>query len=156
MIIKKKDKNHWQIKTQKTIIFFNENLGIGDFKIPGEGEYEVGGVEAEIFDGIYNFYTEGMQVVFVKENKSVFNPQEIKKLGDVDILFLPVAGRNTMDVKSALKLISNIEPEIVIPIYYDDLSKFTQAEGINAKEVEELKLTKADLSSEERQVYILR
>lgn len=156
MIIKKQSENHWQIKTNKTTISFNEATNINDFKITGDGEYEVGGVEAEVFDGIYNFYFENLQVVFIKENKKTFSSSEIKKLGDIDILFLPVAGKNTMDVKSAIKLMSDIEPAIVIPIYYDDLTSFTKEEGVNANEIEELKIGKEDLSSEQRKVYILK
>lgn len=156
MIIKKQSENHWQIKTNKTTISFNEATNINDFKITGDGEYEVGGVEAEVFDGIYNFYFENLQVVFIKENKKSFSSSEIKKLGDIDILFLPVAGKNTMDVKSAIKLMSDIEPAIVIPIYYDDLTSFTKEEGVNANEIEELKIGKEDLSSEQRKVYILK
>ncbi len=156
MIIKKQSDKHWIIKTQKTKIVFNETSLIDDFEIPGDGEYEVGGVQAEVFNGIYTFYVEGMQIVFIKHDKKQFSQTEVKKLGDINILFLPVAGKDTMDTKSALKLISDIEPEIVIPIYYDDLSSFTKEEGINAKEVGELKINKEDLSSENRQVYILK
>lgn len=156
MNIKKQSEKHWNIKTQKTSIDFNEVASINEFTIPGDGEYEVGGVQAEVFDGIFIFFIEGMQVVYIKKDKKEFSSSEIKKLGDIDVLFVPVAGKDTMDTKKALKLLSDIEPEVVIPIHYDDLSEFTKGEGINAKEVDSLKLSKSDLSSEDRQVYILK
>lgn len=156
MNIKKLADNHWNIKTQKASIDFNENTSINDFVVPGDGEYEVGGIQVEVFSGIYIFYVEGIQVVYIRKDKKEFSSSEIKKLGDIDVLFVPVAGKDTMDTKKALKLISDIEPEVVIPIHSDDLSSFTKEEGINAKEVDILKLNKNDLSSEDRQVYILK
>lgn len=156
MIIKKQSENHWQIKTTKATISFNDSTSINDFTIPGDGEYEVGGVEAELFDGVLSLYLENIQIVFLDHNKKQFTSAEIKKMGEVNILFVPLAGENTMDTKAALKLISDIDPQIVIPVYYKDLSEFTKDEGVNTEEVDELKINKDDLSIEQRKVYILK
>jgi len=156
MIIKKIDKNQWEIKTKLTRIVLDGGASIGEFKIPGSGEYEVDEVEAEVIDGVYNFFTEDLEVVFIKEDKKDFSDEEIKKLSKCNILFLPVAGANTMNVKTALNLISEIEPEIVVPIYYTDLLNFSKSEGSASKELDELKIVKGDLTAEERQIVILK
>jgi hypothetical protein len=156
MNIKKIDDFHWEIKTKNTKVIFNDGVKIGDFVVPGEGEYEVGGIELENFDGVYSFDIDGMQIVFIKKDKKNFSEKEMKKIGDIDLLFLPVDGEGTMDTKSALKLISSIEPEIIIPTYYDNLLEFTKSEGVNAEEIADLKISKNDLEDKQRKVYILK
>jgi hypothetical protein len=156
MIIKKIDQNHWEIKTKLTKITLNDGAIVGDFKIPGTGEYDVADVAVEVIDGIISFFTEDIETVFIRQDKKNFSDEEIKKLSKCNILFLPVAGAKTMDVKTALNLVSEIDPEIVIPVYYEDLSKFSKSEGSTLKEIEELKITKNDLTGEERQIIILQ
>ena len=80
----------------------------------------------------------------------------MKKISNCNILFLPVGGTNTMDTKSALNLVSEIEPEIVIPTYYDSLAEFIKSEGSELKEMDELKISKNEMDSEERQIIVLK
>ncbi len=42
----------------------------------------------------------------------------IEKIGDVDILFVPVGGNDTLDAKKAHEVIEDIEPRIVIPMKF--------------------------------------
>jgi L-ascorbate metabolism protein UlaG (beta-lactamase superfamily) len=65
-------------------------------------------------------------------------------IGDVDILLIPVGGKNTIDYKKAVEVIEQIEPRIVIPMHYktegstadiDTNEKFLKEEGIANIEV---------------------
>ena len=46
------------------------------------------------------------------------DPETLKKIGKVDILFLPVGGFYTIDAQAATKVMNNIRPSITIPMHY--------------------------------------
>lgn len=155
MKIKKID-NQWHIETLKTKITINGGLVIRDFKIPGPGEFEIANVEVEMEGGIYNISTEDMLITYIDESKKNFTPQEIKSMEKSDILLLPVAGANTMDIKTAMDVISGADPAIVIPIYYDNIDTFLKTEGVKAETLNELKIAKQTITDEERKVIVLQ
>ncbi len=45
-------------------------------------------------------------------------PEDLTRMGKIDILFVPIGGYFTIDYKSALDIVMNISPRIVIPIHY--------------------------------------
>ena len=45
-------------------------------------------------------------------------PEEVDKIGNVHVLMIPVGGTYTIDGKEAGKIISQIEPKIIIPMHY--------------------------------------
>jgi len=156
MITIKKSENNWEIKSAQGKILLNNDVFLGDFKIPGSGEFEVLGIQAEVLDGISTFYADDIVIVYIHKTKTHFTPEEIKHLGKSDIIFLPVAGTGTMTISEALKLLAEIEPTIVIPIHYQDVTELSKAEGIKIEEQKELKVNKNDLVSEERRVIVLQ
>ncbi|KYK24997.1 Zn-dependent hydrolase [Thermoplasmatales archaeon SG8-52-4] len=42
----------------------------------------------------------------------------IQKIGDVDILFIPIGGTFTVDDKQAWNIVNKIKPKIIIPMHY--------------------------------------
>jgi len=42
----------------------------------------------------------------------------IEKIGDIDVLFIPIGGNFTIDAKQAWDVINKIKPRIVIPMHY--------------------------------------
>ena len=42
----------------------------------------------------------------------------VQKIGDVDILFIPIGGTFTVDADEAWKIIHKIKPKIIIPMHY--------------------------------------
>lgn len=156
MIIKKNSQDEWQIKTNNTIIALNHGMQVGDFKIPGSGEYEIAKVEIEASDGIYSFIVEDLSLIFIQKEVQEPSDLELKKLTNIDILFLPVAGKGTMTIKKAQDVINAIEPKIVIPIFYDNIEEFTKSSGISAENTSLFKINKNTLpEEEERKVVIL-
>lgn len=156
MIIKKTSQNEWEIKTKNSTIKLGSGVQIGEYQIPGTGEYEIGGIEVEVNDGITNIICEDLNIVFLCQNKKALTETELKKLSNINILFLPVAGNNTMSVKDSLATINEMEPAIVIPIYYDSLAEFSKFAGINTETLAQLKIAKNALpEEEERKVIIL-
>ena len=89
-------------------------------------------------------------------------------LGEVDVLFVPVGGGDTLDPTRAVEVIGLFEPRIVIPMHFqqpelsalwvnnlEPVDKFLRELGASAPEpLEMLKLTKSALP-EETQVALL-
>lgn len=89
-------------------------------------------------------------------------------LGEVDVLFVPVGGGDTLDPTRAVEVIGLFEPRLVVPMHYqqpelsalwannlEPVDKFLRELGTTAPEAQEmLKLTKSSLP-EETQVALL-
>ncbi|MEK7519394.1 MAG: MBL fold metallo-hydrolase [Patescibacteria group bacterium] len=128
------------------------------FVIEGPGEYEVKDI---FFQGIHSWHDEkegaerGENTIYTIEAEGLklchlgdfgqkeLSEEQIEAIGDIDILMVPVGGTYTIDAKGAQKVISQIEPKIVIPMHYqipklkiklDDLDKFLKIMG--AKSIE--------------------
>lgn len=97
------------------------------------GEYEVAGV---VVTGVSSFHdnSEGsergvntiFQLMFDRLNlvhlgdlgQHELTEAQIAQIGEVDILFVPVGGKYTIDGKEAATIVSQLEPKIIIPIHY--------------------------------------
>ncbi|MDO8470527.1 MAG: MBL fold metallo-hydrolase [bacterium] len=92
--------------------------------------------------------------------------EQIDRIGDVDVLFVPVGGVYTIDAKEASVIVNQIEPKVVIPIHYalpklkvklGEVEQFLKVMGVKNGEPEQKLLVKAkDLSAEETKVVILK
>lgn len=142
------------------------------------GEYEVAG--ATIM-GIPSFHDKkngeerGKNTIYTIEFENItlchlgdlghdLSDEEIDKLGDIDILMIPVGGEVTVNGEEAAKIVGEIEPKIVIPMHYkipglklklDSLDKFTEKMKGKTEEVDKLKI-KAGTLPTETQLVILK
>jgi L-ascorbate metabolism protein UlaG (beta-lactamase superfamily) len=92
--------------------------------------------------------------------------EQLEKIAEVDILMIPIGGTYTISAKEALKIMSQIEPKITIPMYYqlpklkvklDGLDKFLKSLGIKSIEpLNKLSIKKTDISLEEAKIIILK
>ena len=126
------------------------------FIIDGPGEYEVKGVFVQ---GIASFHDakdgkeKGVNTIFVFESEDMrfchlgdlgqkeLTDEQLEKIGQIDVLMVPVGGAGyTISSAEAQKIISQIEPKIVIPMHYalpklkfelDEVSKFLKTMGKN-------------------------
>lgn len=53
------------------------------------------------------------------------NREVLEKLKEINYLFIPIGGNFTINYKEAVKLISLIKPNFVIPMYYKNHEKYT-------------------------------
>lgn len=95
------------------------------------------------------------------------NAQELQELerADIDVFFVPVGGGTGLSVSQAMKMISTIEPKIVVPIHYalpglveklDAVEVFAKEIGVSATTTEKkLILKKNKLPQEDMQTVIL-
>ncbi len=113
---------------------------------------------------IFRFDIGGVNVVHLGDLCVQLSNQQIDKLGDIDILLIPIGGKKTLDAKEAAELVRVLEPRIVIPMHYniegmngelDGLEKFKREMGEKAEVLPKLKVSKKDLPQEEIKLVIL-
>jgi len=149
------------------------------FVIEGPGEYEIKGVFVRGIDSwhddnqgtergkntIYTIEAEDMKICHLGDlgQKELTNDQ-LEKIGTIDILMIPVGGVYTIDASQAVKIISQIDPKIVIPMHYalpkltvklEGLEKFLKAMGKNAAEPADKLTIKASALPKEGQTEII-
>lgn len=162
MQIKYIGKEKIEIRTKDSRIELSQHVSINDFVLPGPGEYEKSGIFVEgIPDNgntIYIVKSEEINLCYLGSVSRDLKENETKEIGDVDILFVPLGENGSLDTKKAISLISKIDPKIVIPILYSEisLSEFKKSEGITDGEMDILKIKKADLPEDERKNVILK
>ena len=100
--------------------------------IKSPGEYEIGGT---FITGVATFHDNrkgdlrGKNTIYIIEMDSItlchlgdlghpLDPHLIEEIGDIDILFLPVGEVSTMPIDTAVEIVRQLEPPIVIPMHY--------------------------------------
>ena len=101
-------------------------------QIKGPGEYEVGGV---FITGVATFHDaekgkiRGENTIYTIEMDDItlchlgdlghpLTPALVEQIGVIDVLFLPVGGGATIDVASAVEILRQLNPKVVVPMHY--------------------------------------
>jgi L-ascorbate metabolism protein UlaG (beta-lactamase superfamily) len=144
------------------------------FLISGPGEYDVKGCSVqgisdhgEAENTIYVIKTEEIALCHLGLLKQKeLEPEQIEAIGDVDILMIPVGGEEALDSKEALKIMTQIEPKITIPMYYKipklkpklgSLEGFLKEAGVkNIEPLPKLSIKKKDIPSDSAKIIILK
>lgn len=150
------------------------------FVIDGAGEYEVKNVfvyglrawhdNKEGADRgritLYLIEYGGIKIAHLSDiGQDNLTQRQLEKLEGVDILLIPVGGIYTINGTGAVKIISQIQPRIIIPMHYkipglklklEPVDKFLKEFGVTSPEkMDKLKINKKDLPQEETKVIIL-
>jgi len=100
--------------------------------VKSPGEYEIGGT---FITGVASFHDNkkgdlrGKNTIYIIEMDDMtlchlgdlghpLDPHSIEEIGDVDILFLPVGEVSTISLDTAVEIVRQLEPPIVIPMHY--------------------------------------
>lgn len=158
MIITYQGKENFTLKTKNhavgiKTVKIGEAVSLGELKITSPGEYESGGVQVEVIDGIIEVLSEKMTVCWMKKAR-ILKDEDLEKLNGINILLIGVGGGGYSETKTAIEVINQIEPAVVIPMG-EDLASFLKEEGVSGQTQEELKVTFNELPSEERKVIVL-
>lgn len=108
---------------------------------------------------MFRFEMEGISFLHCGDLGHFLTPSQLKAIGDVDVLFIPVGGTFTLDGKQARKVVQDIRPKVAVPMHYryGGLALSIQTAdaflaGLPEQEVRrvgnEIELTKADLPTE--------
>jgi hypothetical protein len=144
------------------------------FVIAGPGEYElkdvfVSGIkinsEGTSIKTAYLIKLEEISIGYLGEiTKKEITPEITGFFEGVDILLIPIGGNGMLDADGATELVNQIEPKIVIPMYYkisglkrkaDTLEQFLKEMGVNVKPEEKLLIKKKDLGFEDTKIIPL-
>lgn len=153
MIVNWQGGQNFTLKSKGINVVLGEKCKLGDLDITEPGEYEVGGVQLDWIDGVTQVYLEGMNIGHIKKGK-VMPDDELEKLNGINVLLIGVGGGEFTETKTAIAVIAQIDPQIVIPMHEGKLEEFTKEEG-GGEPKDELKIVKNELPQEARQVVIL-
>lgn len=144
------------------------------------GEYSVKGINAvgiSTFHDTANGAERGRNTVFVLESESLklchlgdlgatLTSEQLEKINGVDILFIPVGGKETIDGKVAAEIVRKIEPKIIIPMHYKtkdlkadiaDEKKFCSEIGkCPSEKVSKFSVKKKDLEEKNEEVILMK
>lgn len=152
------------------------------FVVQGPGEYEIKGVFVRGIDSwhddaqgkergkntIYTIEAEDMRLCHLGDlGQKELTSNQLDAIGTVDILMIPAGGVYTIEPAEAVKIISQVEPKIVIPMHYalpklsiklEGVEKFLKAMGKNAVEpIDKLNIKASALPKEKQtEVVILK
>lgn len=149
--------------------------------LAGPGEYEIS--EVSII-GIPSFHDDkkgkerGKNTIFVFEMDDLriahlgdlghkLKEKHLDKMGEIDILMIPVGGKFTIDAKTAVEVVREIEPTIIIPMHFlmpnmnkemfgklDDLDPFLNEIGLPVGEMDKLSVKEETLGEDQKVVVL--
>lgn len=116
--------------------------------ISGAGEYEAKGVKVMGLDTyhdntngkdrggnvLYKIEIDGVSIVHAGDLGHKLAEAQLDMLGDVGVLLIPVGGKYTIDAGTAVEIISQMAPKIVIPMHYKQsglTAEFDELTGID-------------------------
>ena len=152
-----------------------EQLTYGDrvpFVISGPGSYEI----KEIFikgilsranisgkkyiNTIYSFELDDINILFLGALSDTDLSKDSKEaIAGPDILFVPIGGKDTLDTKTSAKFALSLEPKIIIPMDYDEVSLKAFLKEVDAEKsefIDKLTLKRKDLEGKEGEVVVLK
>lgn len=67
---------------------------------------------------MYKFVMDGIKFCHLGDLGHELDEESVQKIGDVDILFIPIGGTFTVDDRQAWNVINKIKPKIIVPMHY--------------------------------------
>ena len=145
--------------------------------VDGPGEYEIAG---SLIEGVATFrdkqkgkergkntafmiHLDDVSVCHLGALAHTLNSSQIEALKDADVLLIPVGGGEVLDGAAAAEVVSQLEPRIVIPMYYgtpshtelESAERFCKELAVtDAAVLPRLQVTKTTLPDETRLVLL--
>ena len=143
--------------------------------VDGPGEYEMAG---SLIEGVATYldkqrgkelgkntafliHLDDLSVCHLGALAHTLSSSQIEALKDADVLLVPVGGGTALDATSAAEVVSQLEPRIVIPMYYapnqplETVDRFCKELAVTDLTVQpRLQVTKSSLPEETRVVLL--
>jgi len=153
---------HQESHDNKKIIMGNPLI------LEGAGEIETGGVFIEGItqksNTIYLIKSENMVICDLGNlEKKNLKEETLEKIANVDILLIPIGGHDALNYEEAISLTNQIEPKIIIPMYYalpdskiklDPLDKFLKAISKKPEILDKLVIRRNSLPTETKLIIL--
>lgn len=113
------DHNETKIKGQPVFIRETERKEIKGIVINGvEVFHDKSSGKERGKDIIFNMLIDGLNVVHMGDVGHIISKSDVEKLGNVDVLLIPVGGYFTIDANDADNIIELLKPKVVIPMHF--------------------------------------
>ena len=162
----------------------NNVSAVSDVKkvISGPGEYEIEGVMIMGYPSfhdekegqergpnvIYTFDIDGVKIAHLGDLGHKLSEKQIEKLGNIDVLMVPIGGVYTIGAAKAAEVTRAIEPQYIIPMHYKvkglklsavekltDTKPFVNDLGIKTEETPKLTIKEKDLLEGDQKIILL-
>jgi len=160
---------------------FKDGVKDYSFIIDAPGECEIKGIYVQGFESyhdeskgskrgknvMYYLEVDGISLMHLGDLGHELSEDTLEQIPYSDVLMTPIGGVYTIDAKTAAKVISSLEPGIVIPMHYqtkdlvklklDGLEKFLDEMGLNGevKTLDKLKISSKSEIPEDTEVVVL-
>lgn len=67
---------------------------------------------------VFVFSIDGIRICFVGDLGHQLSPEQIRDIGPVDLLLVPVGGTFTVDSSGAVEIVESLSPKLIIPMHY--------------------------------------
>ncbi len=112
--------NMERISGDPLVIDWPGEYGKTNVRITGFPSYHDNAKGAERGENtLFRIEMEKISVLHCGDLGCVLTDSEIDKIGNVDILLVPVGGHYTINAEEAAKVVSKVEPSIIIPMHYN-------------------------------------
>lgn len=143
-----------------------EVMGISVIGLPSYHDKERGRERGE--NTIFVFEAEHIRLAHLGDLGHELSDADVNRIGDIDVLMVPVGGVYTIDSNEAVNVVAKIEPKIVIPMHYrtkdlnseifgklEGVEAFVNASGLKVKEEDKLVLDELKLPEDEQMIVLL-
>lgn len=142
--------------------------------VQGPGEYEIEGIFIKGFgtdtvykgekkiNTVYSMIFEGINLCFLGSLATTASlSREVKEgLGEIDVLFVPIKGGETLSPDEAYKLTLSLDAKVVVPMDYDEkkdaLEHFAKEAGAKIEEIDKFTFKKKDLEGKEGELVVIK
>jgi len=138
--------------------------GVGVLGFPSFRDTDGGATRGQ--NTLYVFGSEEIRIAYLGALGHELDGATIGKIGDVDILFVPIGAGDTVSLKKVDELIRAIEPKVVIPMHYRMDGVAIEASGPEdfrretgckmGEELQKLNFKKKDLDGKSMEVIFLQ
>jgi L-ascorbate metabolism protein UlaG (beta-lactamase superfamily) len=106
-------------KEGSKVVLDGRKRTIDDIEIKGVDSFhdEAGGAKRGE-NIMYQFTIDGIKFCHLGDLGHDIDDETVEKIGEVDVLFIPIGGTFTVDDKQAWDIIKKINPRIVVPMHY--------------------------------------
>jgi L-ascorbate metabolism protein UlaG (beta-lactamase superfamily) len=80
---------------------------------------------------IFCFEVDGMRVCHLGDLGHLLDDRQVKEMGSVDILLIPVGGYFTLDARAASQVCNQLKPRVIMPMHYKTAKGFPDISGVD-------------------------
>lgn len=116
--------DRFKIEDERSRLYINGpgEYEVGDFSIKGiAAQRHIDTPDQEKVSTVYRVEADDVRIAILGNIDAKLTETQLEQLGVVDVLILPVGGGGyTLDATSAVSIVRQIEPRVVIPVHYAD------------------------------------